>query len=48
MVTMNGHHFINKHTVVSVLILIAVCFFAGYFVGQETERARTVGQSQTQ
>lgn len=31
---MTSHNFINKHTAFAVLLLVVMCFFAGYFVGK--------------
>lgn len=32
--------FINKHTAFAILLLVAGCFFAGYYLGESVERNR--------
>lgn len=33
-------NFINRHTALGILLLILVCFFAGYYLGERTERSK--------
>lgn len=37
---MAHNDFINRHTAFAVLLLVLGCFFAGYFVGQMSERSK--------
>jgi hypothetical protein len=36
----HNHDFINKHTAFAILVLIVVCFIAGYLVGRDGKTFR--------